>query len=57
MESQSRLAEILRHDRVNIVETGQHGTVQYSDDQYALVVLDGGYELTCLLNQISLTAH
>jgi len=25
--NEDRLAEILRHDRVNIVETGQHGTV------------------------------
>ena len=46
------LAEILRHDRVNIVGTGEIGTVEYIDDALALVILDGGYERTCTLTEI-----
>ena len=57
MECENRLDEILRHDRVRFVGNGEGGTVQYVDDAYAVVILDNGYELTCLLNQISLTAH
>jgi preprotein translocase subunit YajC len=54
--SKSVLAEILRHDRV-VVETGEHGTVEYVDDQIALVVIDGGYERTCKLGEIELAGQ
>jgi hypothetical protein len=52
--SKNALAEILRHDRVNVVGTGDQGTVQYIDDHIAFVVLDDGYERTCKLGEIEL---
>jgi hypothetical protein len=46
------LGQILRHDRVTVLGTGEGGIVQYADDCFALVWLDNGYELTCSLDQI-----
>jgi hypothetical protein len=48
----NRLGQILRHDRVTVLGTGEGGIVQYAYDCWPLVYLDNGLVLTCSLDQI-----
>lgn len=54
---QTRLREILRHDRVSVMGTDVCGVVLYADDAWAVVSLDNGFEVTCSLDQVRLAGH
>jgi hypothetical protein len=57
MDDVCQLIGVLRFDRVTVAASGQPGTVLCTDDEYALVRLDSGDELTVPLDQIRLVAH